>query len=251
MDLRDRLSLALLRTTIASPLGRAMVLNQLADAERNGEAEFFDRILRHVDDEKLARLVRTHHADEIRHARRFQERADAQGVGEVAVPNEVKLLDRVDAAMGGLMSSPIATKRGVMEGYLVLQVLEERAIVQFAILERAFVEVDAKTAAVLREITADEERHLRYCYTLARHFAPSTEAHDAFLGYARLVEARAFKANGAANLERFARELFPAGTSRAAFRAVAAITSRLPGLPYTRFATPAASEPTAAYSYAA
>ncbi|MFI5302941.1 MAG: hypothetical protein ACHREM_33030, partial [Polyangiales bacterium] len=58
----------------------------------------------------------------------------------------------------------------------------------------------------------------------------------------RLLEARAFRDNGAANLDRFARDLLPAGPSRVAFRAVAAITTRLPGLPYTRFATPNAQD---------
>ena len=88
------------------------------------------------------------------------------------MPNELKLIDRLDRAVGGFFAQPIRDRRDVMQAYLMLQVIEERALTQFALFEVAFRGSDDETADVIAGIARDEERHLKYCHAIARRYAP-------------------------------------------------------------------------------
>ena len=46
----------------------------------------------------------------------------------IPVPDELKLMDRIDRKLGGFWDRPINDDRGVMEAYSLLQVIEERAL---------------------------------------------------------------------------------------------------------------------------
>lgn len=200
MDLSDRLTLSYFRHLVSSPKGRTHVLNQVADAEDNGEQAIFDRALAHVDDPELARMIRKHKEDEVRHARLFRERLATTGIAAPPVPSHLKMLDRLDRALGGFFDKPIDDERGVMEAYLLLQVIEERACTLFPVFEQGFRGVDAATADVFAEVARDEERHLLYCRAIAKRYAPSREVHDATLARMRAVEARCFVENSNANM---------------------------------------------------
>lgn len=201
MNLREGLTLRFLGRVIASPEGRAHLLNQLADAEGNGENGFFDRVLSHVDDPALQKMIAKHRDDELRHEQLFLAARDKTGIDPGPVPDELKLIDRLDRAVGNFFAQPIRDRRGVMEAYLMLQVVEERALTQFALIERAFRRVDPDTADVIAGIARDEERHLKYCHAIARRYAPSPEAQRDTLAELRRIEARCFADNGRANLE--------------------------------------------------
>ncbi len=201
MNLRDRLSLRFVERVIASPEGRTHLLNQCADAEGNGENGFFEHILAHVDDPALARMITKHRDDELRHEQLFLAARDKTGVAPTAVPSELKLNDRLDRATGHFFAQPIRDRRGVMQAYLMLQVIEERAVTQFALFERAFRAVDGETADVIAGIARDEDRHLKYCHAIARRYAPDERTQTETLDELRRIEARCFAENSRANME--------------------------------------------------
>jgi rubrerythrin len=201
MNLRDRLSLRFIDRVITSPEGRTHLLNQCADAEGNGENGFFEHILAHVDDPALAKMITKHRDDELRHETLFLAARDKTGLDVGPVPNELKLIDRLDRAVGHFFDQPIRDRRDIMQAYLMLQVIEERALTQFALFETAFRRVDPETADVIAEIASDEDRHLKYCHAIARRYAPDERTQTETLRELRQLEARCFAENGRANME--------------------------------------------------
>ena len=149
---------------------------------------------------ELQRRIRRHQADEIRHAELFRGCLARTGVAAEEVPAELRIVDRLDAALGGFLERPITDRSGVMEAYLILQVIEERAVTQFPVFIQAFADTDPETARTLAEVTRDEERHLLDCEAISRKYAPSEEARLVALDRLRIAEARVFKANQGANL---------------------------------------------------
>jgi rubrerythrin len=246
MTIRDRLSLAYTRRVVDTPAGRAFILRQLAEAESNGEAAIFDRVLRHIEDAHLQKMVKKHRDDELRHAELYREAAARQGVPDEPLPAELHLLDKLDTAVGGLVDRRIEDGKDVMETYLLLQVVEERGITQFRLLSRAFREVDPRTADVIDEIAGDEERHLRYCQAISRRYAPSAELLAATLRRFRRIEAEVF-ADQMEVTTRYAmaRGYFSGGAlEKAFFRGLITLTRRRGELPYTSYATATATTPT-------
>src|SRR4051794_2472614 len=100
MTFRDRMNLSFLRRLLAKPEGRAHVLTQVADAEGSDEARIFEKVLVNVDDPGLAKMIEKHAADEDRHEAQFRECASRAGAPSLPVPEELKLLARLDAAAG-------------------------------------------------------------------------------------------------------------------------------------------------------
>lgn len=199
--LRDRLTLRFTDRVITGARGRAHLLNQCADAEANGENGFFEHMLAFVDDPMLRVLIGKHRADELRHEQLFLAARDRTGVDPGAVPDECKLIDRLDVAVGGFFAQPIRDARGIMDAYLLLQVIEERALTQFSLFEAAFREVDPETAEAIHVIARDEGRHLKYCHAIARRYAPDESVQRETLREFREIEARCFAENGRANMD--------------------------------------------------
>ena len=201
MNLRERLSLRFIDRVITSEQGRAHLLNQCADAEGNGENGFFEHILSHVDDPALEKLITKHRDDELRHEQLFLAARDKTGLDPGPVPNELKLIDRLDRAVGGFFAQPIRERRDIMQAYLMLQVIEERALTQFALFEVAFRDVGGLGIDVIAEIARDEERHLKYCHAIAKRYAPDARTEKETVRELRQLEARAFAENGRANMQ--------------------------------------------------
>ena len=201
MNLRERLSLRFIDRVITSEEGRAHLLNQCADAEGNGENGFFEHILAHVEDPALEKMITKHRDDELRHEQMFLAARDRTGIDPGPVPNELKLIDRLDRAVGGFFAQPIRDRRDIMQAYLMLQVIEERALTQFALFEQAFRDVDPQTADAIAEIAKDEERHLKYCHAIAKRYAPDASTERETVRELRQLEARAFAENGRANMQ--------------------------------------------------
>lgn len=242
MHYADRLTLAFMTQLFSHPRGRVHLLSMASDAESSGEGRVFEELLKRKDDPELARLVVRHRDDEVRHAEvlaeRARENAALAGIEVPKVPAELKLIDRLDRALGGFFSRELATDEDVMRAYLVLQVIEERAITQFDLYVEAMKGVDPKSAAAFAEISRDEARHLRYCHAIARRYAPSPEVHAKQLQHIRAVEARVFAENSNDNLA-FALEqnLLPvAWPAKLAWRAVGAATRALKVSRWTHYA---------------
>jgi rubrerythrin len=201
MNLRERLNIRFIDRVITSDEGRAHLLNQCADAEGNGENGFFEHILAHVDDPSLQKMITKHRDDELRHEQLFLAARDKTGIDPGPVPNELKLIDRLDRAVGGFFAQPVRDRRDVMQAYLMLQVIEERALTQFSLFELAFRGIDDETAEVVAGIARDEERHLKYCHAIARRYAPNAAVQESTLTELRQLEARCFAENGRANMQ--------------------------------------------------
>jgi len=201
MSIQETLTLAYFERLVSSPEGRAHVLATCADAEASDEGALFDRLLTWVDDEDLAKLVRRHQEDELRHADMFLACLARTGVAAPTVPEHLKLLKRIDGLLGGMMDEPMKTREDVMRVYLLLQVIEERASTQFGLHVRAYRKVDPKTADVVEQIAKDEARHLKYCRAISRRYAPNEETLLRELARFREIEGRAFAANSRANMD--------------------------------------------------
>jgi rubrerythrin len=235
MDLGEQLTKRYMTQLVATPEGRAHVLHQCAEAEDSDEAQVFDRVLAVIDDPELAQLVKRHMADETRHAAMFRERLAATGVTPPPIPDDLRLLARIDRALGG--ARPVVDRTGVMEAYVLLQVIEERATTQFGIHEAVFRPIDPKTADVYAAIAKDEARHLKYCHAIGRRYAPDEATYLATVRRYRKIEARAFAANGRANMKYvFANDYIDMGSvQRAGWRALSGVASLLRGGQPTRF----------------
>lgn len=201
MTFTDKLTLMFMKQMLKSPKGRAHFLTQVADAENNDEGKVFEALKeRAKSDPELHRLVARHAADEERHAELLQARAAATGIPAPTIPESLKLLHRLDDALGGFFHKPIETDEDVMRMYLLLQVIEERAVTQFPLFKQGIEAADPETATVFDQIEADEERHLKYCQAIAKRYAPSPEVHEQTLQHFRRVEAKVFAQNSNRNL---------------------------------------------------
>lgn len=238
MNFRDELASLFLRDLLASPAGRAFVLNQAAVAEATDEGHVFDVILAQVDDVALAKMIKKHRDDETRHAEIFHGCVARQGVDPGEVPADLRLVDAIDRETGGVVDAPIVDRKDVMRAYLVLQVIEERALHQFGLIEPVMRRHDPASAAALRAVIEDERRHLKYCHAISRRYAPDPLTHAQTLGRLRLAEARAFRDHSRRNMAHMLDAgLVASKVKTAMWRGVAALTSRSSELPFTDFAT--------------
>jgi len=235
--LNEKMTARFLTGLLATPDGRAHLLNQVADAEATGESAIFEHLLAHVEDQKLRHMVERHQADEVRHAELFRECLQRTGVEPTPVPPHLRLLDRLDALAGGVMSRPVKDDRDVMIAYMMLLVIEERAVTQFQQFIPAFEVVDPQTADVFRSVARDEERHLRYCHAISRRYSTGEAAWEANLLHFRTLEARAFADNSRANMEHvFENRIHSANfLERALWRSVHTLAASTGEGPRTRF----------------
>lgn len=200
MTIHERITVHYMTRLLANPRGRAFVLSQMATAEDSDEAQIFDVLLSRVDDPELQKMIARHRDDEKRHARMFRACVERIGVDVPPIPSELKLIDRIDAALGRFFDREIRDATGVMQAYVLLQVIEERAVTQFTMYRPIFERFDPFAAATIAEVARDEERHLRYCHAIARRYAPDEFTHARTLRRYRSIEARAFAENGRANM---------------------------------------------------
>lgn len=235
-SLRRWADLTYVRRLVSTPEGRAHVLSQLAEAESSGEAKIFEQVLGNVADPKLQRRIRRHQADEIRHAELFRGCLARTGVEVGPVPAELRIVERLDAALDGFLERRITDRRGVMEAYLILQVIEERAVQQMPLFVEAFQDRDPETSRILAGVVRDEARHLLYCQAIAKEYAPSEAERIATLGRLRLIEARVFKDNQTANLAHTLSRGYTGGLwARLFWSSLGTLARVLPGLPLTAF----------------
>jgi len=182
-----------------SPRGRAFHLSWMAHAEEADEG-VFDQLLLRVDAPDLNKLVRLHAEDEQRHARLLRECAARAGVTPEPVPAELGYIERLRRLSGGsdlgqLFAGGDASIMGI---FAMLQVVEERGVQQFPLVEQALRRVDPESADVLAAIIRDEQRHVKYAQAISRRYAPDEGALAQLLGMCREVEAVAFAENRAA-----------------------------------------------------
>lgn len=207
-SIEQRMNTLYLSRLVRSPRGRSFLLAFMADAEESDEGAVFDALVARVEDAQLQKLVRRHRDDEARHARILREASlRASGGADVPqVPEELRIVLRIGRHVGGFAEDFAAGKAGVMEAYLLLQVIEERAVRQFPAIVRALAEVDPESAAVVAGVVRDEARHVKYAQAISRRYAPDAHALAATLARYREAEARAFLEHQQAFLRHALRE---------------------------------------------
>lgn len=225
---------AFLRDLLASPRGRAYALTQAAIAESTDEGAVFDRLAEKVDDADLAKMVRKHSEDETRHAEMFFACADRQGVGRPDVPVETQVLERLNERLP-FYGRKIETQEDVMVAYLLLQVIEERALEQFSRLEPELRTYDPASADTLCQIQKDEERHLRYCHAIVKRYAPSEAARIAKLRELREAEAEAFREHQRSGLAHLLASGYLSWPKRLKWRILTTLTALQNETPKTHF----------------
>jgi hypothetical protein len=145
------------------------VLHTYAVGEAESEGGFFDAVLPFVDG-GIARMVRKHAADEVRHAALISEQVVALGGGPQPIPDDLQLVRWLDAELGGLLTRPWADADEAAAAWMVLWALERRLNERLTLLgdalERTGDEPRVRAGKVLASIAADERRHLRFCDTL-------------------------------------------------------------------------------------
>src|SRR5689334_21272422 len=92
-----------LKTLLATPAGRAHLLNSVADAESSDEGAIFERLLEHVEDEKLRQMIAKHHDDEKRHGDLLRAQLRRTGIDPGPVPEHLRILSRINVLAGGIM----------------------------------------------------------------------------------------------------------------------------------------------------
>ena len=122
-----------------------------------------------------------------------------------------------------------------MDAYLVLQVIEERAIEQFAMMEPVLRRYDSKSADDIRGIAKDEERHLLYCRAISARYAPSEARRSERLTEFREAEAAAFREQQGKGLGFILDQKLLSGPTACMWRATVQLLGGSRGLPYTRF----------------
>lgn len=232
--LRETISRTFLSSMLATPEGRAYALTQAGIAEGTDEGAVFEHIATRIGDGELQRMVKRHAEDEERHAALFFGCADRQGVGRPEVPESLRVLEILNRHIG-VFGRPVETDQDVMDAYLVLQVIEERAIEQFSILEPVLRRFDARSADVLLGVAKDEERHLLYCRAISKRYAPNEATRREKLITLREAEARAFREHQYSSLKYLlGRDVLPPAT-RLFWRAAAELMALRDVVPYTRF----------------
>lgn len=232
--LRDTVSRTFLSSMLSSPEGRAYMLTQAGIAESTDEGAVFEHVATRIGDGELHRMVKKHADDEERHAALFFGCADRQGVPRPEIPSNLRVLDILDARIG-IFGRPVENDEDVMNAYLVLQVIEERAIEQFSLVLPVMRRFDARTADVIAGIAKDEERHLLYCRAISKRYAPNEAARVAKLEELREAEALAFREHQHNSVKYILTQDLLPPAARLFWRAATELLSRRDALPYTRF----------------
>ena len=195
--LQEAIARNMRRHVFTQPSAKAYVLCAYAMAEGSGEGAIFDRALERAVDPKVAKLIRKHKEDELRHERMIIERRLALGLPWMPVPEALRGIDVLSDAAGGVLDLPMDKDEDLRRVYELLYVIEERAYQEFDDAASALeLSGDHETAAVFREIRDDEANHLRYCIAVGNMFSESEAAFMEGVQRMRVLEAKVYAEQG-------------------------------------------------------
>jgi hypothetical protein len=193
-----------LEKLVATARGRAFLLRFLQSTEESDEGAVFDTLVSRIEDPHLHKIVRIHRDDEERQAAIFRSAVErvvlAAGAGAAPgpVPDDLRVVARLDALLGGFAEGFVAGRIGVMEMYAILLVVEERAVREWPAIVDALRPVDPESAAQLELVVQDERRHVKYARAITRRYAPDEATLARTLRRVREAEQRAFLEHTAA-----------------------------------------------------
>ena len=159
------------------------------DTESSGEAQAFPYLLPHLPP-RLARLAQRHAADEARHAAGFEALLDAHG-GAPDLPPPPEPLAMMDAAAGGVLVYAGRDAESTGRALLLLMALERRFVERLPVVAPV-APVAPDAARLMRQVTADELNHVRWCAAMSRAVVPDPARWKALRDELVAVEARTF-----------------------------------------------------------
>jgi rubrerythrin len=180
----------------ASPRGRAFMIGFMADAEDSDERGVFDTLLERVEDPQLHKMIRIHRDDEIKHASMLRGCLSRMSIPR-AVPDHLRIIPYLERELGNVTERFLDARGGVMEAYVFLQVVEERAVLQFPLFAEAVRPYDPETAKTIDAIVEDEKRHVKYAKAISKKYAPDETTLARTLAKFRAAEAKAHVDHGA------------------------------------------------------
>jgi hypothetical protein len=157
---------AFFRRITARPEARELLLDSLAVGEASSALDL-DRFAEHVRDPLLARKIYRHYAEERKHARLFARHLESLGFRAKPLPPELDYETALQRHHVGTPKARLDDPRPLSDEELVTFLAgskagEERGCAEMAGLADALEECDPATSALLREIHADEIRHVSY-----------------------------------------------------------------------------------------
>lgn len=185
----------------ASPRGRAFMVGFMADAEDSDERGVFDTLLERVDEPELHKMIRIHRDDEIKHAAMLRKCLARMSTIPILVPDHLRIIPYLERSLGNVAERFLDHDGGVMEAYVFLQVIEERAVVQFPLFADAVRPYDTDIAKTIDAIAADERRHVKYAKAISKKYAPNETTLARTLAQFRAAEAKAHVDHGGAFLD--------------------------------------------------
>lgn len=211
LSLSQRFEILLNRTYLAKlardPKALGFFLTVSADAEANGEGRVFPQVERWLEANghpQLARLVRKHAEDEVRHELLMLAALASLGREPAAIPDDVKVIDRlgrrlsagrIEPGAASFWERPIESGEDVARAYLLLYAVERRAMERFAFMVEALRPVHPEIAATFEAIAKDERAHLHYCVAVSRAALPGEAAWTRLRDEMIEVEAEEYTAN--------------------------------------------------------
>ena len=202
MTLIQRLEIYLNRVYLAKlardPAALGFFLSVSADAEANGEGKVFERTQVWLEERghaKLAKIVATHAADEVRHERMMLDDLRRLGREPDAVPEELKVIDHLAARSGNVFDRPVESAADVAKAYLLLYAVERRAMERFGFMIEALEPVHPEIAATFATVAKDERTHLHYCVAVSRAAMPDDAAWTALRDEMVALEVEEFTSN--------------------------------------------------------
>jgi hypothetical protein len=190
---------AFFRRILGTPAAREFLLNSLAVGEADSALDL-DRVAEHVPDPLLSRRIYRHFAEEQKHARLFRRHLEAEGFRATPLPPELDYERYAQRYGMGTPKARLDDPTPFADEDLILffagsKAGEERACAEMAELIRDLAG-DPPTAALLREIHADEIRHVDYATAELNRLAEAGHRPRVLrtLRAARRAEARAHRA---------------------------------------------------------
>lgn len=214
------------------PAALAVLFRSLRDAESDGESVIFDMALPRVP-RKLEHLVRTHANDEERHEAMMSEVLEMLGCDADSDGDHVSAVPYIDEAAGTILTAAAESDVDLGRAYLLVYALERRLSAQLSQLAAGIEHARPEIAAMVREVAADEMKHIGWCGVVSHHLIGDTARWEAERDAMIELESRTYPRLMAQNLNAMLDEGLTnmSTVERAFWRCAAWVADRLPAQP--------------------
>lgn len=181
----------------SDPLLRGWFLNIAAQNEATSGIDVF-AAMRQALPGSVHGLIGRHERDESRHIYALTSRTKALGFSPGKVSGGLELFAALHSELGSPVEPPDGEELSPAKIVALVQVAEERALLQYSFVGPAMRPMDPESADLLASIAKDERRHILYCGRYAQALGLDLSAE---LEQARAADRKIFPEFMAAVLE--------------------------------------------------